>query len=150
MVQIPSWAANWFTASQEIPRISPNANVHYRTHKCLPPVYPGPAQSSPHTHIPHPGGTFSKVLNFLYMTICLVILNVYWIAVNMVFFKSKSPITVVSYLDFISPVVCSQHQVDARYFDLSNTFDLVHYTFFYIRSVRTSCLMLSSFGWIVT
>ena len=38
MVQSPSWEANWFAASQEIPRISLNPNVHYRTHKCPPPV----------------------------------------------------------------------------------------------------------------
>ena len=31
------WAANWFAASQEIPRISRNPNVHYRTHKRPPP-----------------------------------------------------------------------------------------------------------------
>ena len=37
MVQIPSWEANWFAASQEIPRISRNPKVHYRTHKHLPP-----------------------------------------------------------------------------------------------------------------
>ena len=29
----PSWEANWFVASQEIPRISRNPKVHYRTHK---------------------------------------------------------------------------------------------------------------------
>ena len=33
MVQSPSWEANWFAASQEIPRFSRNPNVHYRTHK---------------------------------------------------------------------------------------------------------------------
>ena len=38
MVQIPSWEANWFAASQEIPRISRNSKVHYRTHKLPPPV----------------------------------------------------------------------------------------------------------------
>ena len=38
MVQSPSWEANWFEASQEIPRTSRNPNVHYRTHKRLPPV----------------------------------------------------------------------------------------------------------------
>ena len=38
MVQSPSWAANWFAASQEIPRISRNPKVHYRTHKRPPPV----------------------------------------------------------------------------------------------------------------
>ena len=32
MVQIPSWEANWFAASQEIPRTSRNPKVHYRTH----------------------------------------------------------------------------------------------------------------------
>ena len=38
MVQSPSWEANWFAASQEIPRISPNPKVHYRTHKRPPPI----------------------------------------------------------------------------------------------------------------
>ena len=37
-VQSPSSAANWFAASQEIPRISRNPKVHYRTHKRTPPV----------------------------------------------------------------------------------------------------------------
>ena len=37
-VQSPSWAANWFAFSQEIPRISRNPKVHYRTHKLPPPV----------------------------------------------------------------------------------------------------------------
>jgi len=50
MVQSPSWEANWFAASQEIPRISRNPKVHYRTHKPPPPVsilgQPNPA------HIP--------------------------------------------------------------------------------------------------
>ena len=38
MVQSPSSEANWFAASQEIPRISRNPKVHYRTHKRPPPV----------------------------------------------------------------------------------------------------------------
>ena len=38
MVQSPSWEANWFAASQKIPRISRNPKVHYRTHKRPPPV----------------------------------------------------------------------------------------------------------------
>ena len=38
MVQSPSWEANWFAASQEILRISPNPKVHYRTHKRPPPI----------------------------------------------------------------------------------------------------------------
>ena len=33
MVQIPSWEAKWFAASQEIPCISRNPKVCYRTHK---------------------------------------------------------------------------------------------------------------------
>ena len=33
-----SWEANWFAASQEIPRISRNPKVHYHTHKRTPPV----------------------------------------------------------------------------------------------------------------
>ena len=38
MMQSPSWEANWFAASQEIPHISRNPKVHYRTHKRPPPV----------------------------------------------------------------------------------------------------------------
>jgi len=39
MVQSPYWEASWFAASHEIPRISRNPKVHYRTHKRPPPVY---------------------------------------------------------------------------------------------------------------
>ena len=38
MVQSSSWEADWFAASQEIPRISRNPKVHYRTHKRPPPI----------------------------------------------------------------------------------------------------------------
>ena len=50
MVQSPSWAANWFAPSQEIPRISRNPKVLYRTHKRPPPA---PILSQPNpVHIP--------------------------------------------------------------------------------------------------
>ena len=48
MVQSSSWEANWFEASQEIPRISRIPKVHYRTYKRPPPVLilgqPNPVQ----------------------------------------------------------------------------------------------------------
>ena len=50
MVQSPSWAVNWFAASQEIPRISRNPKVHYRTHK-RPPTVSILGQPNP-VHIP--------------------------------------------------------------------------------------------------
>jgi len=50
MVHSPSWEANWFAASQEIPHISRNPNVHYRTHKLPPPIF-NLGQPNP-VHIP--------------------------------------------------------------------------------------------------
>ena len=38
MEQSPSWEANWFAASQVIPRILWNPKVHYRIHNCPSPV----------------------------------------------------------------------------------------------------------------
>ena len=56
MVQSRSWEANWFAASQEIPRIfmePEGALPHSQASATCP--YPVPAQSSPHTHIPPRG-----------------------------------------------------------------------------------------------
>ena len=50
MVQSPSWEGNWFAASQEIPRISLNPKVHYRTQK-RPPHVSILSQPNP-VHIP--------------------------------------------------------------------------------------------------
>ena len=53
MVQRPSWEANLFAASQEIPRISRDPKVHYRTHK-RPPRAPILGQPNPaHTPTSH-------------------------------------------------------------------------------------------------
>jgi hypothetical protein len=77
MVQSPSLEANWFAASQEIPRISRNPRGHYRTHKSPPPIsildhpnpviYPHPTSwrsiliLSTHLHLGLPSGLFSYV-----------------------------------------------------------------------------------------
>jgi hypothetical protein len=72
MVQSPSWEANWFAASQEIPRISRNPKVHYRTHKRPPPVsilgQPNPVHMPTshlleiHSNIIHPSTPRSQCL----------------------------------------------------------------------------------------
>ena len=51
-MQSPSWEAQWFAASQEIPRISRNPKVQYPTHK-RPPTVSILGQPNP-VHIPTP------------------------------------------------------------------------------------------------
>ena len=73
MAQSPSWAADWFAASQEIPRISRNPKVHYRTHMRPPPVS---ILGQPNlVHIPtshlleiHPNIIHPSTLNLYYYT----------------------------------------------------------------------------------
>ena len=69
MVQSPSWKANWFAASQEIPSISRNPNVHYRTHKRPPHIsilgQPNPIQSI------YPHSTSWRSILMLFTHLCL-------------------------------------------------------------------------------
>jgi len=74
MVQRTSSEANWFAAGQEIPRISRNPKVHYRTHKGPPPVsilgqrnpvhIPTSNLLEIHPNIIHPSTPVSPVVSF--------------------------------------------------------------------------------------
>jgi len=70
-VQSPSWEANWFAANQEIPRISRNPKVHYRTYK-RPPAVPILGQPNPVQSIyPHPTSWRSILIVSTYLRLGL-------------------------------------------------------------------------------
>jgi len=82
LVQSP-WESNWFAANQEIPRISRNPKVHYRTHKHLPPVsilgQPNPVHIPTshfleiHPNIIHPSKLHTYCYNYYF-----IIINCKW------------------------------------------------------------------------
>jgi len=65
----PSWEANRFSASQEIPSILRNPKVHYGIHKCPPPVLII-SQLDP-AHIPHPTSCRSTLILSSYLRLGL-------------------------------------------------------------------------------
>jgi len=63
MDQSPSWEANRFSASQQIPRILWNTKVHYCSHKCPPPVLILSQLDPVHIHTSHFFKSFTALLH---------------------------------------------------------------------------------------
>jgi hypothetical protein len=66
--QSPSWEANWFVASQEIPRILLNQKVHYCIHNCSPPLF---ILSQPNPVLTPTSPTFWRSILILFSHVCL-------------------------------------------------------------------------------
>jgi hypothetical protein len=65
MEQSPSWEANRFAGSQEIPHILWNSKVYYRIHKFPPPVFNLSQLNSVHTPTSHFLKTHLKIISHL-------------------------------------------------------------------------------------
>ena len=79
MQQSPSWEANWYSASQEIPRILWNPNIHYRVYNSSPPILTLNQSNTVHTpshflkthfNIILSSTLFSKVYYFSFIFVC--------------------------------------------------------------------------------
>jgi len=79
--QIPSSEADRFSASQEIPHILWNLNVHYRIHKCPPPV---PIVS--HFHLVH-----ALTSHFLKIHLNIILQSNAWVSKRVLFFQVFPP-----------------------------------------------------------
>jgi hypothetical protein len=124
MVQSPSWEANWFAASQEIPRISRNPKVHYRTHKRLPPV-PITDQPNP-VHIPTSPTSWRSFL-ILSTYLCLGLPNGLFpsgFPTKTLYTPLSSPIQFISYNQYISQ---HMHLIKYRSRQISNSHVFRHW-----------------------
>jgi len=92
MEQGPSWEANWFAATQEIPRISRNTKVHYRIIKC-PPTFIILSQIDS-VHVPRPTSWISILVSFLLR-----------LGIPSGLFPSGFP-TKILYISLLSPHTC--------------------------------------------
>jgi len=70
MEHSPSWEANRFSASQEIPLILCNPKVHYRVYKS-PPLFPVLSQMNPFHAPPHPNSWRSILILSSHLCLCV-------------------------------------------------------------------------------